>query len=588
MRDIRNDVGILSETMKGVAAVGRTMTFTLTAPLVTLATYAGQAAMGFDASMQNINSIAQLSTGQFKALKEAAFDFASTTRAGVVPATDALYEIFSAGITDTTTAMAVWQTATRVSEAGLADLSRTTNAVTATISAYGLQAEDAARVGDVWTHMVALGVGSLEDFLANSQKVLPLSSALGISFEDLGATIAFVSQQGGGAKKAMTAIAMLESNLIKPTEALKDAYAKLGVKTGQELIAKFGSLEGAIIAIRGAARDDIDFGAMFSKTGLEAALSITNNTDKATASIENFKDTVAGATDRAWEEQMKSFAAQFDLFKTSVQATAIAIGEQLLPMVTPFINSLKDAFLGLSKLNPEVIKFGLVVAGAVAAAGPILWLLGSFVTPIGLAIAGVAALAVAFETNFNNIGTDVKNTITGILGPEGLGKLENLYNLVVTTLFPEEQRQAAVDSIVPMEVGTSDVITVKAGDTLWDIFIANYSDQYTWEKFKEVVGLDNPGVLQVGDVIKIPGNIGQQFTQDITKAFAMGGGGDILSLTEEGGFLTEIYPKTDPLAASIIDRIGKAIAIVSASIGDELNPILTSITGWFDTNVGVG
>ncbi|KKK74643.1 hypothetical protein LCGC14_2881700, partial [marine sediment metagenome] len=63
MRDVRNDVGILSETIGGIGKLGRTMTFAITAPLLALGSYAVQAASQFDAAMHNINAIAGL-TGE--------------------------------------------------------------------------------------------------------------------------------------------------------------------------------------------------------------------------------------------------------------------------------------------------------------------------------------------------------------------------------------------------------------------------------------------------------------------------------------------------------------------------------------------
>lgn len=81
MRDIRNDVGILSETISGIGGAARTMTFAFTTPMVALGTYAVQAASGFDATMRNINSIMGLTEDGFQSLSLEVMDFAKTTRA---------------------------------------------------------------------------------------------------------------------------------------------------------------------------------------------------------------------------------------------------------------------------------------------------------------------------------------------------------------------------------------------------------------------------------------------------------------------------------------------------------------------------
>ena len=117
MRDIRNETGILSETINGIGGAARSATFAFTVPMVALGTYAVDAASKFDGAMRNINSLLLLGDENFKALSDEVLAFASTTRDGVIPATEALYEIFSAGVTDQEMAMSIWLTSTKVAEA---------------------------------------------------------------------------------------------------------------------------------------------------------------------------------------------------------------------------------------------------------------------------------------------------------------------------------------------------------------------------------------------------------------------------------------------------------------------------------------
>src|SRR5690606_8177475 len=156
------------------------------------------------------------------------------------------------------------------------------------------------------------------------------------------------------------------------------------------LITKFGSLSEAILAVHGAAEAEVDFAKMFSKTGLEAAFAFINNVDASRAAIDEFINTVECATGLAGAEQMKSFAASFDLFKTAVQAAAISIGEVLLPYLTPIIQKATQWFIAFSQLNPKITEFGVVVAAVVAAAGPLIWILGSILTPAGLLVGAIA------------------------------------------------------------------------------------------------------------------------------------------------------------------------------------------------------
>lgn len=590
MRDIRNETGLLSETMSGIAGIGRTLTFALTTPLVALGSFAVQEAAAFDGAMRNINSILGLSETEFNNLSMSAFEFAKTTREGVVPATEALYEVFSAGVLDQEKAMAIWETSTRVAEAGLADLSSTTNAITATMSAFNLSQEEATRVGNVWTRMVQAGVGSLDDFLSNSQKVLPLSSALKISLEDMGATLAFLSQGGGGAAKAETSYAMLLSNLIKPTEALTAAYQELGVTTGRELIDHFGSVGDAVMGLRDV-MGEVDFYKAFSKTGLEAGIRIVENFDQMKKAAEEFNDGLDSATMDAWAEQAKSFSFQLDIMKTAVSGVSTVIGQALMPMLTPIVMEITKIANTISDANPDIIKMGVAFAAAAAALPPLLWLFGSLVTPIGLVLGAVAALGVAFSTNFGGIRDAVNGAISDITGD--LSGITSIVDDVMATLFPPDAPDLPtaisneITTYEPIELAASDFVTVKAGDTIWSIWAANYSDRFSWDEFKTEIGW-TPHTLQIGEVIEVPGSFGTDLEEMIRHGFQGNSStsGGLGASMEEIMRMNNATSGGSAIADAMSDRIVNAIEIVKARMPEQLQGLIDRAVTWFDTNAG--
>jgi TP901 family phage tail tape measure protein len=596
MRDIRNDVGILSETIGGIGGMARTMTFAFTAPMVALGTYAVQAASGFDAAMRNINSILGLSEDQFASLQSEVFDFAKTTRAGVIPATEALYEVFSAGITDQERAIAVWKTSVMVAEAGLADLSQTTNAITATMSAYNLETTEAERVGNIWTRMVQVGVGSLGDFLSNSQKVLPLSAALNVSLEDMGATLAFLSQGGGGARKAETAYAMMLSNLLKPTEAAKNAFQALGVASGEELIAKFGSVSAAIKGLYDEV-GAVQFNTMFSKTGLEAALRITENFDAMQEAIKTFNEGLDTATLDAWSEQAKSFAMQWDLMKTSIGAVAILIGQAIIPLIAPLVVGFADFLTQLTEINPQLVSLGVMFVGIVAAAGPLVWLITSLLNPLGLVAAAVVTLGGAVATNFNNIQTTIGNAISTVLGD--MEPLKTAFDTFMNTLFPAQQDIPNADT--PIVVNATDRIVVDKPMSLWDIYKAQgYEDLFTWDAFYDaaIAGGWEGGVINIDDEITIAGGFGLGETTGTDFRTGFQSGMDGIWEGVDGG---------DGLQNNPLQRLGTAIRNAWPQLQSSLNTmwsnfklwvtdtaipaidsyggrVLNAIAGWFNTS----
>lgn len=587
MRDIRNETGILSETVNGIGRVARTATFAISAPLATLGSFMTQSAAQFEGTMNNLRSITVMTDQDFKNLTQSVYDFGKTTTFGAQGASESIYEIFSAGVEDIPLAMEVMKKSTDTAQAGLADLTNTTNALTATMLAYGGSIEDIAGYSDVWTRMVGLGVGSLEDFMANSQKVLPLSNALGISFEDVGATAAYLSQQGGGAKKAMTALAMMESNLLKPTKALEAAYAKLGVATGTELIEKFGSVTEAVIGLREAAKDPTDFNKFFSKTGLEAALAITNNVDKARAAITLFHRDLDGATDRAMAEQMKSFSRQMELMQSAIGAVGIAIGNAIMPLLLPFIQGIRDLFLSVSEANPEIIQLGVALGAVAVILPPLVWAATALLNPLGLLLTAVAAFGGAVITDFEGFGGRVRAELEKITGD--LQPLIDLWNEFWSVVFPEDKLAGMTDQ-TPMNPammtspGTSTTVDIKPGWGLSHIYYNYFKDEYdSYADFAADYVKNNPIEIHPGEMVVVMGatNGRTPFEGGLQNFFNTG--------FDLKGSSDGLAGQSATLAENIFQRLSRGFDTIWPRLQAELDKIWINISTWFSTamtNVG--
>lgn len=590
MANVRNDVGILSSTIGGISGAARTMTLAFTAPMVALGSLAVNAASGFDASMRNINSILQLSDDQFASLSASALDFAKTTRDGVVPATDALYEIFSAGILDQGKAMEIWKVSTKVAEAGVADLSATTNAITATMNAFNLSQDQSTRVGNIWTRMVQVGVGSLGDFLSNAQKILPLSNLLGVSLEDMGSSVAFLSQGGGGAAKAETAFAQVMSNLLKPTNAMTEAFGKLGVASGRELVEKFGTVQNAIQQLKNVTPDETLFNKMFAKTGLEAAGMFITNADKFKTSVADFNKGLNTATMDAWTEQSKSFAFQLDLMKTALTGVATVIGQAIIPLITPVVNGITDLLTSISDTNPQLVQMGVAFVAIVAAAAPVIWLITSMVSPIGLVVGAIGALVTAFATDFGGIRTQLSTDINSILGT--LTPLKDGIQTFLDTLFPqaggggEKPADKLKDALGFEHTGSmTDFITINPQDSeisLWDFFQGEgFIKKFSWDDFKKMAidaGWDGSSI-KPGEMLKLitpdSGVSSQEQNHFMSALMGLTDQFDVAKVTKDVG------GENNRVDNSIGGKIAKAFEAAWPVIQPALENMWSNIKTWF-------
>ena len=112
-----------------------------------------------------------------------------------------------------------------------------------------------------------------------------------------------------------------------------------------------------------------------------------------------------------------SAANSFKFFQQAAGELMITIGEQLLPVITPLIQRITEIIQRVSQADPTLIKWGITIAGVVAAVGPLLIGLGTLLSlapqiaaavtfmtgPWGIAITIAGALAIAIATHWDEI-----------------------------------------------------------------------------------------------------------------------------------------------------------------------------------------
>lgn len=593
MRDVRNDVGILSETIGGLGKLGRTATFAISAPLATLGSYAVQASSEFDGAMRNINSIAQVSEAQLGALTQSVLEFGSTTRGGVVESANSLYTVFSAGITDTALAMDTMKVASMTAEAGLADMETTTEALVASMLSYGTETMSATRASDALTAMVQVGVGSMQNFANAVGNVLPSSSALKISIEDTYGAMAFMTQRGLSASKASTSLNSALTALVKPTDAMKASFRSLGVDGAEQLVAKYKTLDEIMRALI-STTDGTSAGLaeLFANVrGKRFADLVASDLEGYKSSMTEFYSLLDGATLKAHGEQMKSFSAVWDLMTSAMEGASIVIGNTLLPVIRPIIEGITELFLGITKLNPVILELGVQFAGLLTIAPPLIWLFASLLNPIGLLLAGISGLGIAFVNEFKSI----EGAIDGVFG--SIPEIRSIYD-EFDTLFNGTPPDPSTLLPDPVTIKAHDLFQIGAGESAWTVFEesgarANGADWTEWHtEFKR---LNSGNMLHPDDFVKVPytdmsqevgskinitqGGLDREFEKyqdklNVDKLVDMVGG----QMALEGGG-TELPFET---------QIGMAFKRVQRKLPTALAEGASAIASWADENISLG
>lgn len=111
---------------------------------------------------------------------------------------------------------------------------------------------------------------------------------------------------------------------------------------------------------------------------------------------------------------------------TEIKNLATDIGEVLLPVITPFVQRLRDIVGTFGELSPGAQKAIIAIAGIAAAIGPLLLIFGPLISAIGTLITGLGAMSTAMAggatliagltAGFPALGA----AITLLAGPVGL------------------------------------------------------------------------------------------------------------------------------------------------------------------------
>jgi hypothetical protein len=184
------------------------------------------------------------------------------------------------------------------------------------------------------------------------------------------------------------------------------AFKKLGVSTGEELVAKFGSAQGAFQALREVAdKTGTPLIKMFgSVEALQSILALTGeNFGKASADLDAMNNST-GAAANAFDMLNMSFSRQADILKGQLLGVFRDIGIQMSQALGPGLKGIND-FVAAAK--PYLVGFGIMltqnvvpalgaVAGAIVGLIPLVWpMVAPFVAAGAAMVASIAPFVAA-------------------------------------------------------------------------------------------------------------------------------------------------------------------------------------------------
>lgn len=387
MQEVGQKVQTVGKTM---TSIGSTLTRTVTAPIVAMGTAAVKVTADFDSAMSQVSAVSGATGADFDALRAKAREMGASTKFSATEAAQAMNYM----------AMAGWKTEDMLNgisgvmdlaAASGEDLATTSDIVTDSLTAFGKTAADSGKLADIMAAASSNANTNVSMMGETFKYAAPVAGALGFTMEDTALATGLMANAGIKASQAGTALRTGLTNLVKPTDQMKDAMNKYGIKVTnangtmksfrdimKDLRKRLGGLNEAEQAAAA--------GAIFGKNAMSGWLAVINASDSDFEKLTTAIDNSDGTAKRMAETMQDNLAGQLTILKSQVQELGISFGDILVPKVRKAVEWLQNTVDKFNSMD-EATKESIVKMAALAAAiGPVLVVGGKITTGVGKVI----------------------------------------------------------------------------------------------------------------------------------------------------------------------------------------------------------
>jgi TP901 family phage tail tape measure protein len=329
----------------------------------------------------------------------------------VVPA---LYQAISAGV-PSDNVFSFLEVAAKSSIGGVTDLETAVDGLTTVMNSYTNDQVSAERAADAMFTAVKLGKTNFEELSQSMYQATPMANALGISIEDVAAAFATLTAQGTPTNVSATQMKALFKELLDPASELSKYLDEVTEGADFKQLSDSGkSLFDIISILNNGLKED---GKQWTEvTGsIEASQAGMVLSSEMMGNFTNQMKDASGAVDEAYKTMSDTAVQQMNKVKAELHNMVIDIGESFLPIlqndimpilkddlvpyiqntVVPTIKGFADWF---SNLDGEGKKAAAGVGIFAAALGPLMMVLGPFVSAGGSLVSTLASIGKIAQT----------------------------------------------------------------------------------------------------------------------------------------------------------------------------------------------
>lgn len=414
----------IDETGKKIEAFGDSVTSAGKAVMPASMAVAGlgaaavKTAADFDSSMSKVAAVSGATGDDLDALRDKAREMGAKTKFSASEAADAMNYM----------AMAGWKTEDmlegiegimNLAAASGEDLATTSDIVTDALTAFGLSAQDSGHFADILAAASSNANTNVSMMGETFKYCAPIAGALGFSAEDTAEAIGLMANAGIKGSQAGTALRTIMNNLTGDIKLSGSALGEVTIATTNadgsmrdlsDILADCRGAFGQLSESEQAAAAE----ALVGKNAMSGFLALMNAGE---GDIEKLSSAIAncdGTAEHMAETMQDNLAGQLTILKSQLEELAISFGEMLMPAIRAIVSKIQAFVDKLNHMSEGQRKAILTIGLMVAALGPLLVIIGTVISKVGVAMQGFVKLA----SGVKKLGVAVKAG-TGVFGKLG-------------------------------------------------------------------------------------------------------------------------------------------------------------------------
>ena len=375
-------------------------------------------AADFDSGMSKVAAISGATGDDLDALRDKAREMGAKTKFSASEAASAMEYM----------AMAGWKTEDMLggiegimslAAASGEDLATTSDIVTDALTAFGLSAQDSSHFADILAAASSNANTNVRMMGETFKYCAPIAGALGFSAEDVAEAIGLMANAGIKSTQAGTALRTIMNNLSGEVKISGAALGEVTIATTnadgsmRDLSDILADCRGAFSQLSESERAQAAE-ALVGKNAMSGFLALMNAAPEDIEKLSTAIDNCDGTAAQMAETMQDNLAGQLTILKSQLEELAISFGEMLMPAIRAIVSKIQAFVDKLSGMSESQRKAILTIGLIVAALGPLLVIIGTLISKVGVAMQGFVKLA----TGVKKLGVAVKAG-TGVFGKLG-------------------------------------------------------------------------------------------------------------------------------------------------------------------------